>query len=107
MTTPAEDRATLTRDLARGPSFLTILVVQDGLEALRQIRSEPRFGGPLVVMLTSSHEEKDIVESYRPGVDAYMVKPVDFSEFMEAVRRLGLSWAVLNETPPGPLRRAS
>jgi len=57
-------------------------------------------------MLTSSREEQDLVESYRLGVNAYVVKPVDFGEFIQAVKSLGLFWAVLNELPPAGLARA-
>jgi CheY-like chemotaxis protein len=72
----------------------------DGLEVLRQVRSDPRFRLIPVVMLTSSAEECDIVESYRLGVNAYVVKPVAFQDFMRAVGQLGLFWALLNESPP-------
>jgi DNA-binding NarL/FixJ family response regulator len=58
-----------------------------------------------VVILTSSREEKDWVESYRLGVNAYVVKPVDFHEFVEAVKELGAFWAVINEPPPGSIRK--
>lgn len=73
----------------------------DGLEALRQIRSEPTLAHIPVVMLTSSREEADLSQSYRLGASAYVVKPVDFSEFISAVKHLGLFWAVFNEPPPG------
>jgi len=58
-----------------------------------------------VVVLTSSHEEKDMVASYKPGVDAYVVKPVDFHKFVNAIKGLGVSWAVINEPPPGSVRK--
>jgi CheY-like chemotaxis protein len=74
----------------------------DGLEVLRQIKSDESLRTTPVVMLTSSREEADLVQSYRLGVNAYVVKPVDFGDFIEAVRNLGLFWAVLNEAPPGP-----
>jgi DNA-binding NarL/FixJ family response regulator len=57
-----------------------------------------------IVMLTSSREEKDLIESYRLGVNGYVVKPVDFDKFVKAVSQLALFWAVINETPPGSLR---
>jgi CheY-like chemotaxis protein len=76
----------------------------DGLEVLRWIRSQARLRSLPVVMLTSSREERDIVESYQIGVNAYVVKPVAFGDFMEAVRTLGLFWAILNEPMPGALR---
>lgn len=72
----------------------------DGLDVLRRIRSDSRTVSLPVVILTSSNEEKDVVESYRLGVNSYVRKPVEFSEFMEAVRQLGLYWVLINETPP-------
>jgi DNA-binding NarL/FixJ family response regulator len=57
------------------------------------------------VVLTSSHEEQDMTRSYRLGVNAYVVKPVDFHEFVNAVRELGVFWAVINEAPPGSVRK--
>lgn len=79
----------------------------DGLEVLRHIRADARLAMLPVVMLTSSREERDIVESYRLGVNAYVVKPVAFADFMDAAKYLGLFWAVLNEPPPGSMRRAA
>jgi len=72
----------------------------DGLEVLRVIKADPALRMIPVVMLTSSREESDLVRSYKLGVNAYVVKPVDFSEFMEAVRQIGAFWAVVNEVPP-------
>jgi CheY-like chemotaxis protein len=72
----------------------------DGLEVLKDIKADPRLRLTPVVMLTSSREEVDLVRSYELGVNAYVVKPVAFGEFMEAVRQLGAFWAVLNEAPP-------
>ncbi len=72
----------------------------DGLEVLRAIKSDERLRAVPVVVLTSSREERDLVESYQLGVNAYVVKPVDFSEFMNAVERLGVFWAIINEPPP-------
>jgi len=69
----------------------------DGLEVLRRIKSDESTQGIPVVMMTSSREECDIVESYRLGVNSYIVKPVDFDQFTEAVRQLGLYWMVLNQ----------
>jgi two-component system response regulator len=71
----------------------------DGLEVLRQIKSDPRTRAIPVVVLTSSREERDIVESYNLGVNSYIVKPVDFEQFTEAVRTLGLYWLLLNQPP--------
>lgn len=72
----------------------------DGLEVLRQIKSDPVLKAVPVVVLTSSREEKDLVRSYDLGVNAFVVKPVGFQEFVDAVRQVGAFWAVLNELPP-------
>lgn len=77
----------------------------DGLEVLRAIKSDERLKMIPVVILTSSREERDLVESYRLGVNAYVVKPVDFKEFMKAVEELGVFWALINEPPPSVGRR--
>jgi CheY-like chemotaxis protein len=76
----------------------------DGLEVLREIRNTPSIGPLPVVMLTSSREEQDLVRSYALGVNAYVVKPVEFKEFVRAISDLGIFWAVLNEPPPGSQR---
>ena len=72
----------------------------DGHEVLRQIRAEEQLRLTPVVVLTSSREEKDLYSSYDKGANAYVVKPVDFAEFIEAIRKLGVFWALLNEPPP-------
>ena len=72
----------------------------DGIEVLRAIRSNPSLNKIPVVMLTSSGEEQDLIQSYELGINAYVVKPVKFTEFVEAVKQLGGFWAVLNELPP-------
>jgi CheY-like chemotaxis protein len=77
----------------------------DGLEVLQQIRADEKFKLIPVVVLTSSREEKDMVTSYRLGVNAYVVKPVDFHEFVNAIKELGVFWAVINEPPPGSIRK--
>lgn len=77
----------------------------DGLEVLKQIRSDERLKMLPVVVLTSSHEEKDMMRSYQLGVNAYVVKPVDFHEFVNAVKELGVFWAVINQPPPGSIRK--
>lgn len=77
----------------------------DGLEVLRAIKSTESLKLVPVVVLTSSREEKDLVESYELGVNAYVVKPVDFGEFMNAVEELGVFWALVNEPPPKTGRR--
>jgi CheY-like chemotaxis protein len=76
----------------------------DGLEVLKQIRSTDGLKSTPVVMLTSSKEERDLLRSYELGVNAYVVKPVDFNEFVRAIADLGIFWAVLNEPPPGSHR---
>ena len=77
----------------------------DGLEVLRRIRADEKLKLTPVVILTSSREEKDRIEGYRLGVNAYVVKPIDFHEFVKAVRELGIFWAIINEPPPGSMRR--
>jgi CheY-like chemotaxis protein len=72
----------------------------DGLEVLRRIRTVERTRLLPVVVLTTSREERDLVESYRLGANSYIRKPVDFAEFVEAVQQIGLYWLVLNEPPP-------
>ncbi len=76
----------------------------DGLQVLEQIKSDPDLQAIPVVMLTSSREEKDLLRSYKTGVNAYVVKPVSFKEFIAAIQDLGVFWALLNEPPPGSLR---
>jgi two-component system response regulator len=74
----------------------------DGLQLLRRLRSEPRTQLLPVVVLTSSDEDRDVIEGYRLGANSYIRKPVDFNQFSEAVRQLGLYWLVLNQSPPRP-----
>lgn len=78
----------------------------DGLEVLRRLRADPRTRLLPVVILTSSREEKDLVEGYGLGANSYVRKPVDFARFVEAVRELGLYWLLLNESPP-PVSRTT
>lgn len=78
----------------------------DGLSVLRQLKATEELKMIPIVVLTSSNEERDIVESYKLGVNAYVVKPIDFHDFVNAVKELGLFWAVINEPPPGSIRRA-
>jgi DNA-binding response OmpR family regulator len=77
----------------------------DGLQVLKQIKSDDKLRMIPVVVLTSSHEERDMIASYRLGVNAYVVKPVDFHEFVNAIKELGIFWAVINEPPPGSIRK--
>ncbi len=76
----------------------------DGMEVLRRMKGDPDLKRVPVVIMTSSREEKDLVDSYELGVNAYVVKPVQFPEFVEAVKQVGRFWAVVNEPPPGSLR---
>jgi two-component system response regulator len=76
---------------------------KNGYEVLEWLRQQPAFKTLPVVVLTSSLEEQDIIRGYRLGANSYIRKPVDFVQFMEAVRQLGLYWLMLNETPPSPM----
>ena len=75
----------------------------DGFEVLRRIKSDENLKMIPFVVLTSSREEKDMIASYRLGVNAYVVKPVDFHEFVNSVKELGIFWAIINEPPPGSI----
>jgi CheY-like chemotaxis protein len=94
---PSDNPAVLLLDLK--------LPKVDGLEVLHQIKSDDRLKIIPVVVLTSSREERDMMRSYQLGVNAYVVKPVDFHEFVNAVRELGVFWAVINQPPPGSLKK--
>jgi len=72
----------------------------DGVEVLRQIKTDPKLQIIPVVMVTSSREHLDLLRSYQLGANAYVVKPIDFDQFVSAIQELGLYWAVLNEPPP-------
>jgi CheY-like chemotaxis protein len=89
---PAGDPAVVLLDLK--------LPKVDGLEVLEQIKQDSKLRHTPVVMLTSSREERDLVRSYQLGVNAFVVKPVGFDKFFEAIQDLGMFWAVLNEPPP-------
>jgi CheY-like chemotaxis protein len=97
------------RDREQGNPAVLLLDLKlpkvDGLEVLQQVRAEPTLKLIPVVVLTSSREERDMVASYRLGVNAYVVKPVDFHAFVNAVKELGVFWAVINEPPPGSIRK--
>jgi two-component system, response regulator len=91
------------RKVGHGPKVILLdlkLPKVDGLEVLRRIKGDPRIHKTPVVVLTSSHEERDIVESYKLGVNSYIVKPVNFEQFTEAAQTLGLYWLLLNQVPP-------
>ena len=94
---PKENPAVLLLDLK--------LPKVDGLEVLNKVKSDARLKMIPVVVLTSSREERDMLRSYQLGVNAYVVKPVDFHEFVNAVRELGVFWAVINQPPPGSMKR--
>jgi CheY-like chemotaxis protein len=90
------------RNIENGPKVILLdlkLPKVDGLEVLRAIKGNPRTQLIPVVMLTSSQEQSDIVESYKLGVNSYIVKPVDFKQFADAVQKLGLYWLLLNQAP--------
>lgn len=97
------------QERARGNPALILLDLKlpkvDGLEVLQQIRSEEGLKFIPVVVLTSSREERDLVASYRLGVNAYVVKPVEFHQFVNAVKELGIFWALVNVPPPGSITR--
>ena len=78
----------------------------NGFEVLEKIRADESLKLLPVVVLTSSHEERDLVASYKLGVNAYVVKPVDFHQFVNAVKELGVFWAVINEPPPGSVKKS-
>jgi len=77
----------------------------DGFEVLQQVKADDKLKMIPVVVLTSSREERDMVESYKLCVNAYVVKPVDFHEFVNAIKELGVFWAIINEPPPGSVRK--
>ena len=76
----------------------------DGLDVLKAVKADVNLKFIPIVMLTSSREEKDVVDSYHLGVNAYVVKPVNFADFVVAVKDLGVFWAVINEPPPGSIK---
>ncbi|HEY9124553.1 MAG TPA: response regulator [Bacteroidales bacterium] len=90
----------------REPGLPSVLLLDikmprmDGIEVLREIRNDPRLKLLPVVMLTSSREDKDLLNSYYLGVNAYVVKPVNFTGFIDAVKQLGIFWGLVNELPP-------
>ena len=91
------------RHIAHSPKVMLLdlkLPLIDGLEVLQRLKADPRTCMIPVVVLTSSREERDVVESYRLGVNSYITKPVDFEQFTVAVRTLGMYWVLLNQ-PPG------
>ncbi len=92
-----------TRDCHRPPRIILLdlkLPKVDGHEVLRAIKSDPRTRAIPVVVLTSSKDERDVVQSYQLGVNSYIQKPVDFAQFRETIRHFGLYWLVINQPPP-------
>ena len=90
------------RRIENGPRVILLdikLPKVDGLEVLKQVKADPRTRLIPVVILTSSHEERDIIEGYKLDANSYIVKPVDFQQFGESVRQVGLYWALLNQPP--------
>jgi two-component system, response regulator len=101
------ERAHEGRDTSALPQIVLLdlkLPKVDGLEVLRRIRADERTKRLPVVILTSSKEERDLLDGYELGANSYIRKPVDFTEFAEAVRQLGVYWLILNESPPEPRR---
>jgi CheY-like chemotaxis protein len=96
-TRPNENPAVMLLDLK--------LPKVDGLEVLKRIKADEQLKTIPVVVLTSSREEQDMLRSYKLGVNAYVVKPVDFHEFINAVKELGMFWAIINQPPPGSIRK--
>lgn len=101
------------RHAGRDPELMPAVVLLDiklpkidGLEVLRRLRNDPRTRLLPVVVLTSSNQEQDVVRSYDLGANSFVRKPVDFAQFLEAARQLGLYWLVLNEPPPGGWERS-
>ena len=91
------------RDVTQQPAVILLdlkLPKMSGLEVLQRIRADSRTAMLPVVILTSSKEDRDLIEGYRLGANSYVRKPVDFTEFLEATRQLGLYWLVLNQAPP-------
>lgn len=90
----------------REPALPSVLLLdikmprKDGIEVLKEIRSDPKLKLLPVVMLTSSREDKDLLNSYYSGVNAYVVKPVNFGGFIDAIKQLGIFWGLINELPP-------
>lgn len=94
------------RSIADGPKVILLdlkLPFVNGTEVLRRIKADPRTQATPVVMMTSSKEDRDMIESYVLGVNSYIIKPVDFDRFTEAVQQLGRYWLLLNHRPSSPL----
>lgn len=96
-------------DRAPGHPVVILLDIKmpkvSGVEVLRQLKADPDLRMVPVVILTSSREDRDVLESYRLGVNAYVVKPVEFHDFVDAVQKLGMFWAITNEPPPNSMSK--
>ena len=77
----------------------------DGLEVLRQVRADDRLNMIPIVIFTSSKEDSDLIESYQLGTNAYVQKPIDFKQFITSIKQLGVFWAIINEPPPGSVKK--
>ena len=102
------NRGKFQRQSGENPAVLLLdlkLPKIDGLQVLEALKSDEKLKMIPVVVLTSSREERDMVRSYKLGVNAYVVKPVDFHEFINAIKELGVFWAIINEPPPGSMRK--
>ena len=98
------------RDINAAPKLILLdlkLPKVDGLEVLQQIKADPRTQAIPIVIVTSSQQEADIVEGYKLGVNSYIVKPVDFNQFIEAARTLSVYWLLLNQPPVGAVAHAA
>jgi CheY-like chemotaxis protein len=98
------------RDMSHQPRLVLLdlkLPKVDGMEVLRQLKNDPRTRAIPVVILTSSREERDLVNGYQLGVNAYIQKPVDFDQFRQTVKQLGLFWLVVNQPPPEAALKAA
>jgi two-component system response regulator len=95
-----EDEALTRRALKKNNIENMVFFMRDGLEVLRRLGADVRTRLLPVVILTSSNEKRDLIEGYKSGANSYIRKPVDFNQFAEAIRQLGLYWLVLNEPPP-------
>lgn len=101
-------RGAFTMRAAGNPAVILLDIKMpkvNGLEVLRTLKGDEKLKTIPVVMLTSSREEPDLAESYKLGVNAYVVKPVNFQEFVKAVKQLGVFWVLLNERPPGSIKK--
>jgi len=101
-----EDALAKVREFEPDLVLLDVMMPKlDGISVVKQLKADSDLRTVPVVMLTSSREEQDLLSSYNFGVNAYVVKPVDFADFVQALNKLGLFWAVINQPPPGSVPR--